>query len=430
MRRGVVVIGCGTVGSGVVRLLAEKKDSIARRYGVSLDVVAVCDKDREALELPRGYGMPTTTNFEDVIEREEVDIVVELVGGVDVPYHIFTAAMESGKSVVSANKALLATRWAQLMRLASTNGVSMAFEASVCAGVPVVAAVRDGLASARIRSVVGIVNGTSNYVLTRMREENLDFKAALDAARREGYAEADPSLDVGGGDSAHKIAILARLAFGVDFDFDEVFVEGITAIQPADILFAEEMGFRVKLVAIAARDENGTVDVRVHPALLPISHPLAGVDGVWNAVSVDTEEAGEILFRGYGAGMMPTAVAVVSDIIDVALGRSNLSFENVNIFSGEAEKVSLKRIESLHSEYYVRCQAVDRPGVLSRISGILGQLGISIASVIQKDRSPDESVPLVMITHRATEADMRRAMEEVRSLDVVSEAPVWIRVVR
>ncbi len=424
-KAGIGIVGCGTVGAGVAEILKERSGSLRDRTGVELRLAAVCDKDKSRLKDPVLKGIPSAKDAGAVIENPAVDIVVELIGGTDAAYDITCRALEAGKPVVTANKALIAVRGSEIFAAARKTDTCVAFEASVCGGVPVLAALRDGLVSSNVSAVRGIVNGTSNYVLTKMAKAGASYEKALDEAKQHGFAEADPTLDVDGVDSAHKIAILSRIAFSADFDFDSIYTEGITRIAPQDIKYAREFGYVIKLLAIGRNDDP--LDIRVHPALLPEDHPLSFVDGALNAVCLSGDAAGDILLQGAGAGRMPAAGAVIADIIDVALGRAAATFESFKAFSQDVPRKEPVGIEDIETRYYARFSVADKPGVLSKISGILGEHNISISSVIQMERDAVKAVPVVMMTHNARERDMREAMETIDKIESVREPGLYIR---
>jgi homoserine dehydrogenase len=421
----VGIIGFGTVGSGTVRILLGNGEMLRRRLGFPVALRRVADKDTgrdRGIALPQGM---LVADAEAVLEDPEVDIVVELIGGMRPAKDFLLRAIRGGKHVVTANKALLATEGEEIFSEAREKGVSVGFEASVAGGIPIIKVLREGLVANRILYVFGIINGTANYILTKMTDEGWEFSEALRDAQRLGYAEADPTFDVEGIDSAHKLTILASLAYGIPLSFKEVYTEGITKITPMDIEFARELGYKIKLLAIT-KYVDGEVEMRVHPTMLPREYLISKVDGVYNAVYVAGDAVGETLYYGRGAGDMPTASAVVSDIADIAR----------NIMAG-AEKPSMGRGESplrvrkmqdIRSMYYFRFTALDRPGVLSKISGILGDNDISIASVIQKGRRVGGAVPVIILTHMAREKDILRAVQEIDRLPVVAERTFFIRV--
>jgi len=424
----VGIIGFGTVGCGVAKILLENRELIRERSGVNVELVKIADKD---LERPRPYSVPEellTKDAMDIIDNPEVDIVVELVGGVETAYKFVSEAIKRGKQIVTANKALLAERGSELFQQAYEKGVSLKFEASVAGGIPIIKILQESLAGNRIRKVYGIINGTANYILTRMAEEGVSFKEALQEAQKQGYAEADPTLDIEGVDSAHKIVILASLAFGTWVDFKDVYVEGISKITQQDIKYADEFGYTVKLLAIA-KDEDGFCQVRVHPTLVPKQHPLSSIRGVYNACYVEGDAVGDVLFYGQGAGMMAAGSAVVGDIIDLARDLKDGVKCRVSPAIVTDKRKSMRRMEETVMRYYFRFAALDKPGVLGSIAGVLGKFSISIASVIQKGRSQGDgqTVPIVMMTHEAREFDVRCALEEIEKLPVVDGKTVVIR---
>ncbi len=426
----VGVIGFGTVGTGVVRLLTEQRELLARRLGGDLVLKKVADLD---LSRPRPVTLEPeslTTRADDILNDPEIDIVVELMGGLDEARQFVLAAISRGKHVVTANKALLAHYGNELLAAAAAHGVEVAFEAAVCGGIPILLALRQGLAANRIQEMFGILNGTANYILTQMSQRDTTFAQALAEAQEAGYAEADPTLDVEGIDTAHKLAILMSLAYGARLDLDSIAVEGISRLDPVDLQFAREFGYSLKLLAIT-RDDGYRVEARVHPTLIPRDHMLANVTGAMNAVYLTGDAVGPILLYGQGAGMMPTASAVVSDILDLARNLTLGIKRRVPPLGCEAALESTRLIKPLNdlvTNYYFRFAALDRPGVLSQVSGILGKNGISIAAVIQKGREVKGAVPIVMITHEAREADARQAMREIDQLPVISPPTIFYRI--
>jgi homoserine dehydrogenase len=366
----------------------------------------------------------------EVVEDPRVQIVVELIGGTGAAREFCLKALRKGKHLVTANKALLALHGQEIYRAAAENRADLGFEASVCGGIPIIRALREGLVANRIQLMMGIINGTANYILTKMSEEGQDFASALAEAQAKGYAEADPTFDVDGLDAAHKLQILSSIAYGGYVDFERIYVEGIRSISPLDIRYAGEFGYKIKLLAIA-KDSEGRREVRVHPALIPEQYILASVGGVFNAVYIKGDAVGPLLVYGQGAGQMPTASAVVSDIVEIAqdiLSQRPSRSNSLPLRKVEEVGISIMDISEVKSRYYLRVSALDKPGVLSKVSGILGTHNISISSVIQKERHQESSVPVVMMTHEAREGDMRRALQEIDQLDVVTGGTVCIRV--
>jgi homoserine dehydrogenase len=424
------LIGFGTVGEGVARLLTGQQELLHRRLGTDLILKRVADLD---LTRPRGVALPEdvlTTRAEDILADPEIDIVVELIGGTTTARDYVHQAIAAKKHVVTANKALLAHHGNDLLASGADAGVEIAFEAAVCGGIPIILALRQGLAANRVQKLFGILNGTANYILTQMTQSGVSYAQALAEAQAHGFAEADPTLDVEGIDAAHKLALLMSLAYGAQLDLSSIAVEGISKLDPLDLQFAGEFGYCLKLLAIT-RDDGHRVEARVHPTLVPKDHMLASVNGAMNAVYLSGDAVGPILLYGQGAGMMPTASAVVSDIIDIvrnlicgAAGR----VPPLGWKSALASRRLIKPINDLVTNYYLRFSALDRPGVLSSVSGILGKHHISIAAVIQKGREVAGTVPIVMITHEAREADARQAMAEIDELPSVSPPTVFYRI--
>jgi len=423
----VGIIGFGTVGSGTARILLENKDVLKERLGFEVKLKRIADLD---IERDRGIKIPEgvlTTDADAVLNDPDIDIVIELIGGIRPAKDFILKAIKNGKHVVTANKALLATEGVDIFNAALKAGVEIGFEAAVAGGIPIIKVIREGLVANRIKAVYGIINGTSNYILTKMTEENVEFSDALKEAQKLGYAEADPTLDIEGIDSAHKLAILASLAYGIPLSFKAIYIEGITGISPQDIGFASELGYKVKLLAIA-KEADSKVELRVHPTMLPKDYLIAKVDGPFNAVYVKGDATGSTLYYGRGAGSMPTGSAIVSDIVSIAKDIQKGAAEKIHIMTGTKRNIGIKKIEDVVSKYYFRFSALDRPGVLSKISGILGNYNISIASVIQKGRRIGEAVPLVVLTHEAVEKDVRQAIREIDQLPVVMDKTVFIRV--
>ncbi|MDX2499873.1 MAG: homoserine dehydrogenase [Deltaproteobacteria bacterium] len=424
------LLGCGTVGTGVAKLLLENKALLTARVGADLNLKWVADID---IETDRGIAFPDgvlTTDAQQVLNDPEVDMVIEMIGGEGIAKDLMLQAINHGKHIVTANKALLAAHGNELFATAARQGVDLAFEASVGGCMPTIKSMRESLVGNHIKSMSGILNGTCNYILSKIEDEGVSFEVALAEAQRQGYAEADPTLDVGGFDTAHKIAILAALAYGMEINLNDVYIEGISNVTPLDIEFADQFGYRIKLLAIS-KIQNNRVEARVHPTMIPQKNLLASISGTVNAITISGDAVGDILLYGRGAGMMPTASAVVSDIVDIARNILSGSIRRVPPLSYQRESISkipVLPIDDLVTHYYFRFAALDRPGVLSTISGILGKYDISLQSVHQKGRKTNGSVPLVMLSHRAKEADVKQALAEIRDLNVVSDEPMLIRI--
>lgn len=421
----IALAGLGTVGAGTLLLLTQNADLLEERAGRRLVVTAVSARDRRKnrgvdIAVPRWYDDPVA-----LAGDSEVDVVVELIGGADgVARELVTQALMRGKHVVTANKALMAHHGTELARLAEAKGVALAFEAAVAGGIPIVKTLREGLAANRIARVYGILNGTSNFILSTMRETGRDFAAVLTQAQKLGYAEADPSFDVDGVDAAHKLAILTAVAFGVPVDFSAVHVEGIRHISALDIEYAEELGYRIKLLGLARPTAHG-IEQRVHPCLVPNATPIASVEGVFNGIVVEGDFSGRVMLEGRGAGAQPTASAVVADLIDIAAGRWSRSF-TVAADSLAARPVS--PIDRHRGAYYVRLTVIDRPGVIADVAAALRDEQVSMETMIQRGRSPDEAVSVVLTTHETEEAAMRRALDRIAALATVLEPPRMIRI--
>ena len=424
----VGLLGCGTVGGGVVRLLRANAAYLEARVGAPIDIVRVLVRDPDKERVPELDRSRLTTDPGAVLGDASIDCVVEVMGGVAPAGDYVRRAIDAGKQVVTANKMLLALHGAELLDRARERGVDLAFEGAVGGGIPVIRVLRDALASDTIASLSGIVNGTSNFVLTRMRVDGLSFDAAVKEAQRLGYAEADPTLDVGGGDAAHKLVVLAMLAFGARLDGATVSTEGIADVEPVDHAFADRFGFVVKQLAVA-KDRGAAIELRVHPALVHKRGVLANVSGVLNAVFLEGRALGPCLISGRGAGDMPTAVSVVADIADVArarlAGAGGLSTRGISL--EERPVVPLGEIEA---RYYLRFTGQDRPGVLARIAGSLGEHGVSIEQMFQEGRSvaPSLPVPIVMITHRARESGVVSAIRSIGSSDFVTDKTRVLRI--
>jgi homoserine dehydrogenase len=425
------ILGLGTVGSGVVKILRQNREVLERRVGIPLSIARIAVRDLKAKRATEVEAELLTTDPWAVVRDPRIDIIVELMGGIDPAKSLILEAAAQGKQVVTANKALLAEAWDEVFAAVTHHGVDLGFEASVGGGIPIIRAIREGFVGNRIESIYGIVNGTSNYILTRMTDAGEEFHAVLGEAMAQGYAEPDPTLDIEGIDSAHKITVLATLAFGCRVPFAQVFVEGISSITPMDISYARELGYKVKSLAIA-KHQDGEIEVRVHPTLIPEGNLLYGVDGVYNAITVIGDMVGANTFIGRGAGIGPSGSAVVGDIIDIARNLATGGRGRVPPAAyrpGHHVELRMKAMDEVLSEYYLRFSVLDQPGVLSNISGVLGRHNISIASVIQKGRRVGETVPLVMMTHHACERDMQAALREIDQIaSEVTAKTVLIRV--
>ena len=421
----VGLLGCGQIGSGVYSILSRKGRVLSERAGATLKISAVAVRH---LHKPRPVRIPSsllTTSADAVVRDPKMDVIVELIGGTQAARRLVLAALKNGKDVVTANKALLAEHGDEIFDLARRKNRRLFFEASVGGGIPIIKTLSEGLIANRIDSIYSIINGTSNYILSEMSEQKLDFKEALRLAQQEGYAEANPSLDIEGVDSAHKLAILARLAFGGRVAFKDIYSEGISQIRNEDVAFAEEFGYRIKLLAIAKSDRSG-IEARVQPTLLPKSHILAHVMGSFNAILLRGDEVGEILLYGKGAGSLPTASAVVSDLVDWAKSSGKKGEDKGG--PSFSKTLKIKNISSLLSRYYLRFYVIDRPGVLAKISRILGSHRISISDVIQRERKVGRAVPLILLTHDASEKAIRQAVREIDRFSIMQARTQVIRI--
>ena len=420
------LIGFGTIGTGVVKALTARSSFMKNKKGISLDLIRIADKD---LKRKRAVNVPKsklTRDAKKILEDPAIDIVVELVGGIHPAKEFVLKALDNGKHVVTANKALLADSGKEIFEAARCNGVTVKFEASVGGGIPVVRCLTDDFVANKIQAIYGIINGTSNYILSKMEEEGKSFKSALKDAQALGIAEKNPALDISGMDSVHKVAILSLLGFGKFVDVKDIFVEGIEDVELCDIQYAKELGYAIKLLAIA-KDDGGKLDVRVHPTLLSSRHLLAGVRGAENAIYIKGDLIGESLLYGEGAGEKATTSAVMSDIMDVAervAKGSEMTLPKLDFNSGIK---LMKQIGMVKSKYYIRFMAVDSPGVLASIAGVLAHFKISIADVTQKERNKRHAVPIVMMTHEAIEADLRKALKTIYKFKFISGKPVAVR---
>ncbi len=423
---GIGLIGLGTVGSGVVNVLRENKKLLSDRSGVELEIRRICVKDiskLRAVKVPRSF---LCTDPELLLKDPSISIVVELAGGIHPAKEILQKALARGKYVVTANKALLAQESEVIWEAATRAGVEIGFEASVCGGIPIIQALKEGLVSNKISHFLGIVNGTCNYILSSMSSAGADFHAALKTAQKKGYAEKNPTLDIDGTDSAHKLAVLARLAFGAKIPFEKIHIEGIQKISAADIEYARELGYAIKLLAIGKRSARG-LELRVHPTMLPLDHPLSHVHGVYNAVFVRGDRVDDLLFYGRGAGMYPTASAVVSDMIAIAK-KIHAGGAKASAHPMPAVPTKICPMDETVCKYYLRFQVADKPGVLGRIAQTLGKNRISILSVHQKESRDAKSVPVIILTYEAKEKDLRKALSQIDHFPESCENTAVIRV--
>ena len=419
------IAGLGTVGAGVVKLLAEHGRLLSLRGGRPLRLAAVSARSKAKKRDIDLSGVRWERDPMALATAGDIDVVVELIGGSGgVARRLVQSSLRSGKHVVTANKALLALHGTELATLAEKKGRMLAFEAAVAGGIPIIKALREGLVGNRVKRLYGILNGTCNYILTTMRETGRDFGAVLAEAQAAGYAEADPSFDVDGIDAAHKLAVLTGAAFGTKVDFAGIHVEGIRRVSALDILFAEELGYRIKLLGLARETRHG-IEQRVHPCMVPLAAPIAHIEGVFNAVVVEGDFVGTTMFQGRGAGQGPTASAVVADLVDVARGR------DMPAFVVPADRLADKKASPMdrhQGAYYMRLMVQDRPGVIAAVSGALAKERISLESMLQRGRSQSGEVPVVLTTHETEEAAMQRAVARIARLGAVAEAPCLIRI--
>jgi homoserine dehydrogenase len=423
---GVGIAGMGNVGAGVFKHLTLNRALLRERLGFDLEVRKIAVRDRAK---DRGVAVPDgllTMNWRELLDDPAIQIVVELMGQKQESLDFVLGAIERGKIVVTGNKALLAERGPEIFEAATRCKVPVFFEAAVAGGIPIIKAIREGFIGNHIKSIHGIINGTSNYILTRMSESGLGFADALAEAQAAGYAEADPTLDVNGWDAAHKAIILASLAYGFWVPESKIFVEGIEHITANDILFAKKLGYSIKLLGIIKVGADGAIEVRVHPTLIPEKHVLASVNGVFNALAVQGDVVGDTLFYGRGAGQDPTSSSVIADIADAGAAlqspRGNYGFMPHGLYG------TCQPLDQIVSEYYLRVLVDDRPGVMAQIAGLLGMLNIGISSIFQPEGNEGEAVPLVLVIHKATNGQMATALEKIAALSCVKKAPRMIRV--
>jgi len=426
----IAVVGCGTVGGATALLLSRDRSLIVDKTGVSLSLKYIVDRDFGRARSLKLEPSLFETDYDKVLADPEVDVVIELVGGTTIARQIIERALKAGKHVVTANKALLAHHGPDLMRIARENGVSIAFEASCAGGIPVVRALYDGLIANRIDAIYGIVNGTCNYILTEMIQKGQSYTEALAGAQKTGLAEADPRLDVSGLDSAHKLTILASLGFGQRVELERIPVEGIDTLELIDVKFGQELGYIVKLLAIAQRFDGG-LSLRVRPSFISREHPLAWVSGPFNAVSIYGHAVGHTMYYGRGAGGSPTASAILSDLLSIAQGTIPLLFRSLPIWPDRAPVAAQLSSERISSRYYLRVMVEDSPGVFAQLATILGNHSISISSVLQKEPGANaaEGVPVVITTHTAVEGNLFSALQEIDSLPVVKRKSVCIGII-
>ncbi len=424
---GITLLGCGVVGSGVVRILNDQRDLLQRRTGLTFDVrhVVVRDLSKHA---DMAGALPLTQNAAAAVDDPHVKIVVELIGGIEPAHDLIQRALRLGKPVVTANKSLLAKKGTSLFSAAREHNTCIAFEASCGGGIPIIDALCKGLVANRIDALVGIVNGTCNVILTQMTRSGWTYQQALEEAQRLGFAESDPTMDVSGRDAAQKLALLSSLAFNVQVSESEIHVEGIERIEPTDIQFARELGYVIKLLAIAQRSDGNRLTFAVHPTLVHRDDVLSDVSGSFNAISVYGHALGHALFYGRGAGQMPTASAVVSDLIGVALGTVPETFKKLKIFPDVTAPADVLPFDQLETRYYLRLTARDVPGVLAEIAEALGRNGISLSAVMQHEQDRGQHVPVVITTHKSREGSMRQALREIDALRTVRPPSVCLRI--
>jgi homoserine dehydrogenase len=424
------LMGCGTVGTGVARLLIQQRQLIQQRTGIPLVLKYVADLDHAT---DRGITFDPGVFIRDarqIIDDPQVEIVIEMIGGTTIAKELILSAIAKGKQVITANKALLATSGNEIFCAAGAAGVDLAFEASVGGCMPIIKSLREALVGNEIQAMVGILNGTCNYILTKITEEDLPFAEALAQAQANGFAEADPTLDVEGLDAAHKLAIITALAYGMPINYNDIYTEGISAITPLDIRFASDFGYRIKLLAIC-KNRGDAVEARVHPTMIPTDNILSNVNGSLNALTISGHAVQDLFLSGRGAGMMPTASAVLSDVVDLARNLRHRAIGRVPLLGCQPDQIQTKPVmpvTEIVTHYYFRFTVQDRPGVLAAIAGVLGDNGISIKSVQQKGRKTNGHVPIVMLTHRAKEADVQKALAGIGRMAVIGAPPVVIRI--
>jgi len=424
------LLGFGTIGAGVVKLLNNNSSLIEEKSGARISIKSIADLDITSDRGVSVEGIHLTRNADEILTDPEISVVIELIGGYEPARSFALKAIAHGKHLVTANKALLAVHGEEIYAAARANGVEVLFEAAVGGGIPVLSAIKGNMAANRFSTVLGIVNGTCNYILTRMTQEGADFADVLKSAQALGYAEADPTFDIEGVDTAHKLCLLLSLCFGTRVNLKDIYSEGITSISSEDVDFAKSFGYHIKLLAIG-KMQDGQIEARVHPTMIPTDYPLADVHGVFNAIRLTGDFVGPVMFYGRGAGMDATASAVIGDVVDLCRNLSvgiSRRCAPLGYLDDKVAGLAIKPIGDIVSKYYIRFQAIDRPGVLARIAGALGARGISIASMVQSARSKNDTVPIVIMTHEAREEDIRRALAEIDAFDVIREKSNFIRI--
>jgi homoserine dehydrogenase len=426
----VGLIGIGTVGGGTYAVLERNQEEITRRAGRGIIIRMIADRDLEKARQIGGEGVTVTADANEVVSNPDIDIVVELIGGYTVAKELILKAIENGKHVITANKALLASHGTEIFAAAQKKGVMVAFEAAVAGGIPIIKALREGLTANRIEWIAGIINGTSNFILSEMRDKGLTFDTALKQAQKLGYAEADPTFDIEGIDAAHKLTIMAAIAFGIPMQFDKVYTEGIARLTREDIRYAEELGYRIKLLGLTRRTPRG-IELRVHPTLIPERRLIANVEGVMNAVVVKGDAVGATLYYGAGAGAEPTGSAVVADLVDVTRMHTADPKHRVPHLAFQPDLLSdtpILPMEEVETSYYLRLRVLDKPGALADIARVLADLGISIEAMVQKEPSEgEEQVDIIMITHLAVEKNVNAAIAKIKKLPTMTGKVTRIR---